>query len=385
MKDDDVTILVAGDFVITEEYCNSNLFDPSITKLFQRADFRILNLEAPVTVNDSSNKITKTGPHLRTSKDAIAPSLDCLDANLVTLANNHILDYGEKGLLDTLTFCKAKKVSTVGADLNLPDASKPFRAEIKGLKISFINFAENEWANASESSGGAHPMDIIENVKQIKKERSTADKVIVIVHGGHEYYNLPSPRMQKQYRFYADNGADLVVGHHTHCISGNEIYNGTPIYYSLGNFLFTLPSKHNDWYNGLILEVNFDHEGKLSTCLHPVKQEEFTFRATLLEGKEKQDILQRIDIFNNIILNPKKLRASWNNYLSSQYETILSHWSPTTLFGSKYLNAILRRLKLSKYFISKKTLALHLNLMRCEAHFNLSSEILDQKINSKRK
>ena len=58
----------------------------------------------------------------------------------------------------------------------------------------------------------------------------------MIVHGGHECYNLPSPRMQKQYLFYADQGADIVVGHHTHCISGYEVYKGVPIYYSLGNF-----------------------------------------------------------------------------------------------------------------------------------------------------
>jgi poly-gamma-glutamate capsule biosynthesis protein CapA/YwtB (metallophosphatase superfamily) len=76
-------------------------------------------------------------------------------------------------------------------------------------------------------------MDIIDNANQIKEAKATHDKVIVIVHGGHEYYNLPSPRMQKQYRFYADQGADFVVGHHTHCISGYEVYNGVPIYYSL--------------------------------------------------------------------------------------------------------------------------------------------------------
>ena len=82
-------------------------------------------------------------------------------------------------------------------------------------------------------------MDIIDNTNQIREAKASHDKVIVIVHGGHEYYNLLSPRMQKQYRFYADQGADIVVGHHTHCISGNEIHNGVPKYYSLGNFLFT--------------------------------------------------------------------------------------------------------------------------------------------------
>jgi len=58
--------------------------------------------------------------------------------------------------------------------------------------------------------------------------------------------------MVKQYRFYAENGADAIVGHHTHCIGGYEIYKDVPIIYSLGNFLFTLPSKREEWYSGLL-------------------------------------------------------------------------------------------------------------------------------------
>src|SRR5690606_16683331 len=114
--------------------------------------------------------------------------------------------------------------------------------------------------------------DVIDNVRQIKREKQISDKVIVIVHGGHEYYNLPSPRMVKQYRFYAENGADLVVGHHTHCISGHETYNGVPIFYSLGNFLFTKPSRHQSWYNGLVLEIFVDKFQDIDVKIHPVRQ-----------------------------------------------------------------------------------------------------------------
>ena len=67
-------------------------------------------------------------------------------------------------------------------------------------------------------------MDIIDNAKEIKNAKEKADYVFVIVHGGHEHYSLPSPKMQKQYRFYVEQGADIVIGHHTHCINGNEVY-----------------------------------------------------------------------------------------------------------------------------------------------------------------
>src|SRR5690606_22347516 len=106
-----------------------------------------------------------------------------------------------------------------------------------------------------------NPIDIIDNVKQINEARGIADYVFVIVHGGHEFFNLPSPRMQKLYRFYAEQGADIVIGHHTHCIGGYETYKGVPIYYSLGNFLFTKQNPYEDWYLGLVLEVEIV-EGK---------------------------------------------------------------------------------------------------------------------------
>ena len=97
------------------------------------------------------------------------------------------------------------------------------------MKIAILNFCENEWSIAEDDSPGANPMDIIDNTNHIREAKASHDKVIVIVHGGHEYYNLPSPRMQKQYRFYADQDADIVVGHNTHCISGSEMYKGVEL------------------------------------------------------------------------------------------------------------------------------------------------------------
>jgi poly-gamma-glutamate capsule biosynthesis protein CapA/YwtB (metallophosphatase superfamily) len=170
------------------------------------------------------------------SSDTIMPYLHQLKIDAVTMANNHILDYGYKGVKDTFKELVDHKIKYIGAGNDLTEARKPLSLHKDGMKIAILNFCENEWSIAEDDSPGANPMDIIDNTNQIREAKASHDKVIVIVHGGHEYYNLPSPRMQKQYRFYADQGADIVVGHHTHCISGNEVYKGVPIYYSLGNF-----------------------------------------------------------------------------------------------------------------------------------------------------
>lgn len=370
-------ILIAGDLFVSDQFYNDNIIDKSVQDLFSKADYRIVNLEAPITDDRSENKIIKTGPHLRMSEQSAISVLKQLNIDGVTLANNHILDYGTKGLLDTFDTLKSDEVAYVGAGTNLKDAAKYITLNSEGVKIAVINFCENEWSIAEEDSPGANPMDIIDNANQIKEAKATHDKVIVIVHGGHEYYNLPSPRMQKQYRFYADQGADIVVGHHTHCISGNEVYNGVPIYYSLGNFLFTKNNPNDEWYTGLILEVDISSEG-IDCQIHPVRQEKESFKLTLIEDIDKEDVLGRFETYSNVINNPDELLNNWKMYIEKQSKEYLNYWSPLASIENRYVGAVLRRSGIN--FMNKKAVSLHLNLMRCEAHHDLSEEILEKYI-----
>lgn len=364
-------ILIAGDLFVSDQFYNDNIIDKSVQDLFSKADYRIVNLKAPITDDRSENKIIKTGPHLRMSEQTAISVLKQLNVNGVTLANNHILDYDTKGLLDTLNTLKKDKISYVGAGVNLKDATKFITLNSEGMKIAIINFCENEWSIAEEDSPGANPMDIIDNAYQIREAKATHDKVIVIVHGGHEYYNLPSPRMQKQYRFYAEQGADIVVGHHTHCISGNEVHKGVPIYYSLGNFLFTSQSTIEDWYTGLVLEVNIE-KGNLTSQLHPVEQQKETFELSLLNGKKREDIIKRISKYNAIIEDEEKLKNEWDNYVDTKYDVYLNYWSPFSFISNRYVRGVLNRLGIKG--LNKKGIALALNLMRCEAHVDMSKE-----------
>jgi poly-gamma-glutamate synthesis protein (capsule biosynthesis protein) len=368
-------ILIAGDLFVSDQFYNANIIDKSVQDLFSKADYRIVNLEAPITEDNPKNKIIKTGPHLRMSEQSAISVLKQLNIDGVTLANNHILDYGTKGLLDTFDTLKSDEVAYVGAGTNLKDAAKYITLNKEGVKIAIINFCENEWSIAEDDSPGANPMDIIDNTNQIREAKASHDKVIVIVHGGHEYYNLPSPRMQKQYRFYADQGADIVVGHHTHCISGNEVHKGVPIYYSLGNFLFTSQSTIEDWYTGLVLEVNIE-KGNLTSQLHPVEQQKETFELSLLNGKKREDIIKRISKYNAIIEDEEKLKNEWDNYVDSKHDVYLNYWSPFSFISNRYVRGVLNRLGIKG--LNKKGIALALNLMRCEAHVDMSKEVTNK-------
>ena len=295
------------------------------------------------------------------------------------MANNHIMDYGEIGLLDTLKGLKKYKISNVGIGKNIKDAVKPFTIEKKDVKIAILNFAENEWSNASDEKSGANPLDIIENIKQINKAKLCHDKVIVIIHGGHEYYNLPSPRMVKQYRFFAENGADVIIGHHTHCISGYEVYKSVPIFYSLGNMLFTIPNKNIEWYTGIILELECEKDKMLKWKIHPIEQSQKDYRVSLLNGAQKERILNEVDEYSKIIKNEKEFMETWKLFIQSKKKTV-NIFSPISSIKWRYLKGALNRLGFNKLLLKNAYLAQILNHIRCEAHKDVVSEILNDQI-----
>ena len=368
-------ILITGDLAITQPYNTSALIDQSLKDLFTSSDINIVNLEVPVT--ESISKILKTGPNLKAHRQSIAEIFKTLHVKVATLANNHLMDYDEQGVADTLAFCKEEKVQTVGGGMNLEEASKTLYLDTEEGKIAVVNFAENEWIPATTTSAGFNPMDIIDNTRQIRDASKNADYVIVVIHGGHEYYNFPSPRMVKQYRYYAEQGADIVVGHHTHCISGNEEYKGVPIYYSLANFLFDQHSTYEDWYSGLVLEVNIKDK-KITTSLHPVAQAKETFCLSLKSVNEKEVVFSRIDGFNQIIIEDRALKDNWKKYIEMQSASYLNFWTPLAYIKNRFFKALFTRLKIN--FINKTTLALYLNLIRCESHRDISREVLRKKV-----
>jgi poly-gamma-glutamate capsule biosynthesis protein CapA/YwtB (metallophosphatase superfamily) len=371
-------ITIGGDFCITPNYLTHSLFDEALLQIFKISDFNIVNLECPVTIDDQRNKILKTGPHLRTDK-AIFDHLETLNIHAVALANNHIMDYGEKGLMDTIGECEKRNILFVGAGRNRNAAEKALVIEKENIRIAIINFCENEWSIANPTSGGANPMDLIDNVKQIKSAKQIADFVIIIVHGGHESFLIPSPRVIKQYRFYAENGADAVIGHHTHFISGYEMYQNVPIIYSLGNMIFTYKSKEEAWYTGLIAQLDIEYGKPIKYEIIPIKQVKQSFKTTLPEASERNEIEKQLSKINKTLENPQELNHEWIKFLANR-ESMLNHFSPVNAIPYRYLRSGLIRLGINKLFLKTRYLKTILNLIRCEAHRDVIIELLKKKL-----
>ena len=349
-----MNVLIAGDFHISDSHKGKALLDPSLLSLFADADYRIVNLEAPITSGNRHNRILKTGPYLHSSRETILPPLKQLNIDLVTLANNHIMDYGQPGLVDTLASLKQAQIEATGAGANLNDAAQPMLLTRGEVRIAILNFAENEWASASDDKAGACPLDLVANIRQIRAARRTSDHVIVIIHGGFELYEYPSPSMVNRYRFYAENGASVVVGHHSHCVSGCEFHQGIPIFYGLGNLIFTEPSLFAGWYKGLILILSLHEGGGLQWTLVPVSQAKDDYTTALVEGEQKEIFMSHVEARSTIIADAKLLGQKWEEFLSARGRYYLYTFNPLNMVRNRYFKHIMIRLGLEESLREKR-------------------------------
>ena len=372
-----IKIIVAGDVCpnkrveqafLKKEF--ENVFN-GVEKIAEDCDLSITNLECPLTL--SNIPIVKTGPNLKAHPDCIY-GIKFGGFNVVTLANNHIMDYGEQGLYDTINVCKKNDIHYVGVGKNIDEASKPLYLIAKGRKIAIINFCENEWSIAGKNKAGANPLNPVKNYYQIKEAKENTDFVLVIVHGGNEQYEYPSPRMVETYRFFADLGVTAIIGHHPHCASGYEIYNNVPIFYSLGNFIFDWENREDAWHEGYCVKINIDKDSVTNFSLIPYNQCKTKAELKILENTEKEKFIDKIGKISKVITESELLKEKWVEFCELRKIGYLS----SLLSLGKFRKQLLKNKKLSKLVLKRKRLMPLLNLIRCEAHRDCILDILEE-------
>jgi hypothetical protein len=341
--------------------------------LLQSAALRIINLECPLT--DRGHRIVKAGPHLRSSPPVVN-ALAYASIDVVTLANNHIMDYGPDGLRDTLEVCRSHGIETVGADLT-PAARRVLYRQVAGCRLAIVNLCENEWSVAREGGPGANGMDLAEDYYSIRDAARQADVVLVIVHGGHEGYQYPSPRMVKQYRFYVDAGAGVVICHHAHRVSGYEVYRDCPIFYGLGNLLFPSAAPGPGWGGGMFLALELARRGEMSWDLIPYRQ--CASAATgieLLPARERAAFEEQLRELNAVISDPQELFRCWEEFLDSQR----SYYLMAVTVKHRLAQPVLSKLRLVGRCIPAHFVVTMVNLLRCEAHRDACTAILEREL-----
>ena len=253
------------------DYCVSDLvvarLSPSIEKLFRSAALICLNFEAPV-ISRYLQPTPKVGPTLCQSTAAIAL---CKKWGIThfSLANNHIMDYGNEGLAKTIG--QLGETVCIGAGSSFEQAYRPCWFEAGGQRVALFSFAEAQFGVLQDEWGdqqvGYAWIDHPRARQAIRDAHTEADWVIVQVHAGLEMVDLPLPEWRLRYRELIDLGADLVVGHHPHVIQGSECYNGKMIHYSLGNFYMDVMLQQPDPGSCAALQVTIDEVGLQSEII----------------------------------------------------------------------------------------------------------------------
>lgn len=257
-KEEGIRILFAGDLYLTEllqdKYRRTGIQAAATGELvafLQDADLFILNQEFPFgTTGEAMEEKEYT---FRVPPDLVSVPLD-LGVDLVTLANNHMLDFGRGPLAETIDALDGAGIAHVGAgeDLEAAKALKTF--EVQGKTLGFLGASrvipEGSWNASKYNSGVFTTYDATQLVEEIQKAKESCDFVAVLVHWGIERNTFPEDYQKTLACQYIDAGADAVIGSHPHVLQGIEYYQGKPIFYSLGNFIFS-----NGPYESIIAEL----------------------------------------------------------------------------------------------------------------------------------
>jgi poly-gamma-glutamate capsule biosynthesis protein CapA/YwtB (metallophosphatase superfamily) len=373
-----VSILVGGDIAPTqtnyslfEQGAIGSLIDSKLLSLINSADLRLFNLEVPLT--DQKKPIVKDGPNLIAPQASIN-ALKLLNPAIFGLANNHIMDQDDQGLIKTIELLAGNGSGYVGAGKNLSEALKPYIIEKNGKKIGVYACAENEFSIAEINKTGANPFDPLESLDHIATLKSECDYVIVLHHGGKEHYRYPSPGLQKVCRKMSDKGADLIICQHSHCIGAFEKYADSIIVYGQGNFLFDRRS-NEFWNTGLLVNALFGDV--MTVSFIPVSKNGNS--VTLPDPDASEKILSEFQERSQKITTPGFIESEYENYCFDNglfYLGILAGFGRITRRIDRMLNGLITR-----KIYNLERLNILQNFVECETH----RELLLKYLNLQRK
>jgi poly-gamma-glutamate synthesis protein (capsule biosynthesis protein) len=285
----EITLAFAGDVHFADRTANL-LRDPatafgSISSTLSAADLAMVNLETAVTTRGTPEPKEF---HFR----APASAYDALEAagiDVVTIANNHALDYGRTGLVDTVDAARAAGMPTVGAGADAAAAYAPWITEIRGTRIAVLGFNQvselwSEWRATDTQAGIAMTRDLPRAVAAVRAARHQASVVVVYVHWGTEGDACPPAEAREFAGEMAEAGATIVVGTHAHLLLGDGWLGKTFVQYGLGNFLWWRDDAYSN--DTGVLRVTLDGSAVSKTELVPATISRRTGRPELAEGED---------------------------------------------------------------------------------------------------
>lgn len=278
----------------------TDCFSEKLLEEMQSADILMINNEFCYTTRGTAlegKAYTFRGNPSRVSL------LETIGADVVSVANNHVFDYGEVGLRDTLDTLKEAGMPYTGAGVNLEEAKKPVYFIAGGRKIAIcaatqiertLNFTQEATDTAPGVLKCLHPEIFCEEIRQAK---ANADYVIVFPHWGTEGNANYGEDQAALARSFVEAGADVIIGGHTHCLQTVEYMDNVPIFYSLGNYWFSITGEMPADYNTGIAQIRIKEDGNIDAYFYPCR---FSSGVTSLLNPEDSAYSNIIDGLNSL-------------------------------------------------------------------------------------
>ncbi len=299
-----ITLAFAGDMYLSDKLYGyyqkdglTGFLGQSILDIFQKTDIMVANHEYVATDLPESAKDTIQIYNFKapTAREVL---WDEMGVDIVSLANNHAMDYGLQSLVDCLDTIDKLNVKYIGAGRNLADAKKAEIYEMNGKKVAILAscyfipgwswYAQENRPGVMTTYEGTDRYGMVKDEIKRLKEEEGCDVVGVYVHYGKEHTTQIISRQKNVSYGYIDSGADFIIGSHAHNLQGIEIYKDAPIYYNLGNFLFT-----NKATDTMVVNLVINEDNSITTKITPCKSKSFkVWEAT---GQEALDIFKHIE------------------------------------------------------------------------------------------
>ena len=306
------TLIAVGDIMLNRGVGNRIAkfgpkfpFEPTVD-LLRGCDIAFANLESQISTLGKPMKRKEI--HFRAEPNSVL-GLMYAGIDVVSLANNHALDYGDAALFETMDILAKNGIAYVGTGMNFSAAHRAANFVSNDIKISFLAYSANFYltVEATQEKVGVAVIREKELAADIKQAKKWADIVVVSFHWGWEYSDHPTDDDRTMAHLAIDSGADLVIGHHAHVIQGVEAYKGGLICYNLGNFIFD--QRGTRTRRGLILRCDYSKSGLAKAELLPIYIHPKDFRPEPAAGRIGASILWEVKKLSRNLNTEVQLRG----------------------------------------------------------------------------
>jgi len=296
-----IHIIAAGDILLDRgvgKYLEEKGYDypyTDIKKEIIKSDIAIANLECPLT--DGGNAVLKRPELIFRGSRLNGAALKNTGFDILSLANNHTMDQGREGLINTIKVLKDSDILPLGTGMSRSEAREPVFIERKGRSIGFLGYCDfpPEGYIYDEDKADVARADMKSLGEEVKAARDNCDFLLVSFHWGKEFDCYPKDRQREMAHMAIESGADLVIGHHPHVLQGVEEYKGKLIFYSLGNFVFDrqIPRGTDE---SVIIDITIDRGGSQKARIIPVRIEDC--KPIIAYGQEAEHILNKYAVYS---------------------------------------------------------------------------------------